>query len=516
MKNALYAVAVAFSLLAPMQARAELDLRSMVREYQLKNGMKWLLVERHQAPVFTGYVRVRVGGSDEEPGYTGLAHLFEHMAFKGTPVMGTSDFEAEKKLLDQIAVTGDALSVLIRQGKGKSDEAKALQTQLTGLSDAAHKLTDNNALATLYQLNGGTGLNATTDKDLTSYFVSLPRNRLQMWMTVEASRLVSPVLRDFYTERDVVAEERQMRVEASPGGALYEELNQVAFTMSPYRWPTLGYSEDLAAMTLDRAQAFHQRYYVPGNAVGCLVGDFQYDEVTAMLEKTFGSIPAGPKPPEPTFAEPPNRVARRSTVLFDANPEVMIAFRKPAPPAREDYVFDVLQVLLGEGRTGRLSKRLVLKDRIAESIGSFGAPGARLENLFVIAVTPLAGVSTATLEKAIWSELDRLKTEKVPEAELQKVRNRVAADHARSLETNSGLAGSLSYAQEVMGDWRYVADQPKVIESITAEEVRQVASTFFRPERSVLVELAKPNSPTSATAPGKPPPGAKAKGGGAR
>ncbi len=483
---------IVLALLLSAEASAAFDLRAMVKEHTLKNGMKWLIVERHQAPVFTGMIRVRVGGADEEPGYTGLAHLFEHMAFKGTPVLGTSDFEAEKKLLVQIAQVGDQLAGLERAGKGESAEAKALRERLKAVSAEAGKLTDENALATLYQLNGATGLNATTNKDLTSYFVSLPKNRLELWMVVEAARLAAPVLRDFYTERDVVSEERRMSIDSSPGGVMYEELNQLAFTMSPYRWPVVGYSEDLAAMTLERATAFFKRHYVPSNAVGCIVGDVELAQLIPMLERTFGAIPAGTVAPRPTFSEPPQRAIRRSTVSFEASPRLLVAFRKPPPPAKEDYVFDVLEVLLGQGRTSRLEKRLVLKDRLAQGVGVFGGPGSRLENLFVVSVTPLKGAKLETIEKAIWDELNRLKAEPVPPAELEKVRNRVSADSARSLDSYQGLAGQLSQAEALVGDWRYAADHPQVIAALTAEDVQSVARKYFVAENSVVIDLRSP------------------------
>jgi predicted Zn-dependent peptidase len=479
-------------MIAATPAHAALDLQSMVKEHTLKNGMKWLIVERPTAPVFTGMIRVKVGGADEEPGYTGLAHLFEHMAFKGTAALGTTDFEAEKRVLAQIGSVGDRLADLVRAGKGETDEAKGLRAQLKNLNDQHGKLTDENAFSQLYQLNGASGLNATTDKDLTSYFVSFPRNRLQLWMTMEAARFAAPVLRDFYTERDVVMEERRMRTDSQPGGALYEELLQVGFTMSPYRWPVVGYPEDLSAMTLERAHAFFKKFYVPGNAVGAIVGDVKSSEVIPMLEKTFGSIPAAPLPPPIEFAEPPARNVRRSTVLFEANPRMMMGFRKPPPPARDDYVFDVIQVLLGEGSTGRLHRRLVLKEGLVQGVGVFSGPGSRFDNLLMISATPLAKAKGADIERVIWEELEKLKTEKVSDLELQKVRNRVSADQARSLNSNGGLAGALTYHQLISGDWRYVATHPEVIASITPEEVQGVARKYFVPEGSVVVELKAP------------------------
>jgi predicted Zn-dependent peptidase len=209
-------------------------------------------------------------------------------------------------------------------------------------------------------------------------------------------------IRDFYRERDVVMEERRMRIDSDPGGAMYEELAQLAFTVSPYRWPTVGYMEDLEVMTLQKATAFHRRFYVPSNAVGCLVGDFDTPQLIALLERTFGAIPAAPPPSQLFFGGPPQRFSRRSTVYFDANPRAFLAFHKPTLPAKDDYIFDVLQVLLGEGRTGRFHRRLVLKDRLAQGVGTFGAPGSRLDNLFIVSVVPLGEAKLPELERVLW------------------------------------------------------------------------------------------------------------------
>jgi predicted Zn-dependent peptidase len=478
-----------FLLGAP--ALAEVDLRALVREHTLANGMKWIIVERPQAPVFSANIRIRAGGMDEEPGFTGLAHLFEHMAFKGTPFIGTSDFEAEMRVLVRLEEVGDRLAELKRAGQGDTEEGKRLADELARLQQEHDALTDQNAFERLYQVNGASGLNATTNKDLTSYFVSFPSNRLELWALVEAQRFAAPVLRDFYKEIEVVREERRTRTDTSPAGALYEELIQIAFTNSPYRWPTVGYHEDLAGMTLQRARAFHDRFYVPGNAVGALVGDVKADEVIALLERTFGAIPAGPVPPAPLFTEPPLRQTRRSTVWFDAQPQLMVAFRKPRLPSRDDFVFDVMKTLLTTGRTSRLYRRLVLEERLVQGIGAFGTPGSRLDNLFVFSATPLEGKTPERVEAVLLEELERLKSEPVGERELQKVRNRIHADQARGLESNSGLASSLSYFQAIAGDWRYAADHPKVIDSITPEELQQVARRWLVPENMVVVTLQR-------------------------
>ena len=389
---------------------------------------------------------------------------------------------------------GDALAALQRRGKAGTEEGKRLASTLRELEKKHAPLFDENALARLYQVNGGVGLNATTDKDMTSYFVSLPKNRLELWLTVEAQRFAAPVLRDFYTERAVVQEERLRSIETNPGGAMYEELMQLAFVSSPYRWPTVGYTPDLAAMTWSGAKAFFDTHYVASNAVGCIVGDVSAEALRPLLDRTFGQLPLVPRPAGPVFSEPPARAQRRSQLTFDAAPRLMMAFRKPAPPAREDAVFDVLEVLLGEGNTGRLQQRLVFKDRLAQGVGVFSGPGIRLDNLFIISVTPLAGVKTEQLEVAIWDELNKLITERATDLELQKVRNRVTADFARSIESNSGLAGALSRAQTLIGDWRYVIELPRTIEQIDAAEVQATAKRFFTRENSMAVTLVRPGA----------------------
>lgn len=477
--------------LAALEVRAA-GLADQVKELKLSNGMIWLVVERHDAPVFTGMVRVRVGGADEAPGATGLAHLFEHMAFKGTPRLGAKDWVAEQPLLEQVQRVGDALAGLERQGKGDGPEARALAAELAELQKRHGALFDENALIRLFQVNGGVGLNATTDKDLTSYFVSLPKNRLELWLTVEAQRFAAPVLRDFYSERAVVQEERLRGIETNPMGAMYEELMHLAFVSSPYRWPTVGYTGDLKAMSLSDARAFFDRHYVASNAVGCVVGDVSAAELEPLLQKTFGQLPLAPRPPGPIFTEPTARAQRRSQLTFDAAPRLLLAFRKPAPPSRDDLVFDVLQLLLGEGNTSRLTQRLVFQDRLAQSVGVSTGPGNRLDGLFIISVTPLTGVSFEQVEAATWDELRKLGAEPVRDEELQKVRNRVSTDLARTLESNGGVAGSLSRAQALYGTWRYPLERPAVIDSITAAEVQAMAKKAFTKENSVVVTLVRP------------------------
>ncbi|MGC4113375.1 MAG: pitrilysin family protein [Myxococcales bacterium] len=349
--------------------------------------------------------------------------------------------------------------------------------------------------------NGASNLNAETDKDLTSYYVSLPANRLELWALLEASRLAAPVPRDFYAERSVVMEERRERVESEPIGQLLEELGNVAFTTSPYRWPTVGYPADLESLSMRDALEFHEAHYAPANAVGAIVGDIDIEATKALLDRTFGAVPARPPPPPPPATEPPRLSERRSTVYFDAASQLAVAYLKPTLPTRDDYVFDVIQLLAAEGRTSRLYKSLVTEQGLCSDVTAAMLPGARLPHLFVVLATPLADKPLDAVEKALVAELDKLREELATPEELARVRTKLDADFSRQLATNQGLAETLSFFEAVAGDWRYLADHRKTVASISAEDVRATARKYLVPENRTVVRLVRPNAPAAKEAP---------------
>ncbi len=490
-KGGLAALAGLLALAAP-PARADVDLRQIVVEHRLQNGMKFLLVRRPGVPVFAAYVRVKAGGADEQPGKTGLAHLFEHLAFKGTPVVGARDWEKERPILLEIARLGEEIVQLEQVEPRDAARIQALEARISELSAKERSLEDENAMLSLLLRNGGIDVNASTDKDMTSYYVSLPSNRLELWALLEASRLAAPVPRDFYAERAVVMEERRERVESTPAGALFEELAGVAFSASPYRWPTVGYAADLESLTVHDALLFHREHYAPANAVAALVGDLDLDHTRAVLDRTFGAIPPRPLPRVPPSREPPQVAERRSTLYFEAAPQVAVAFHKPTLPARDDYVFDVLEILLTEGRASRLYRTLVTERQIAADVYATTMPGARLPHLFVVGATALGDHGPEELERAILDELDRLQEAPVTEAELAMVRAKLDASFSREIATDQGLAEGLTFFEVLAGDWRYLADHRSQIASITAEDVRRVARTYFVPENRTVVTLRRP------------------------
>jgi len=468
------------------------DLESRVAEVRLANGMKWLFVEDRKSPTFAGVICFRVGGVDEAPGQSGLAHLFEHMAFKGTSVIGTTDYAAEKPIMDELEAVADELSA--EKAKERPDEAlvKELSAKLAALQAEEKKYIKKDELWEIYTRAGADGTNAWTSKDLTAYHLSLPANRVELYCLVEAQRMADPVFREFYTERDVVTEERRMRLDTQPSGKLYEEFIDAAFKVHPYRIMTLGYARDLAVLSASEARAFHETYYVPGNAVGVLVGDFRARDAEKAVRKYFERIPAGPPPPAEIPAEPPQMEERRVEVPFDAEPQILIGYHIPAFPDADVAPLRVLSTILADGRSSRLYTRLVKKDGLAVAVSTYyDDPGTRYPGLFIVEPTPRAPHTTAEVEAAVYEELERLANEPVSAEELTKAKNRMDAAFLWRLSDDMGLAMSLAVQDRLYGDWRRVIAYRKEIAAVSADDILRVARTYFQPTNRTVATLVK-------------------------
>lgn len=480
-------------------ARAQ-DFADRVVEHRLANGLTLLMLERHAAPVVACNITFRVGGVNELPGATGVAHLFEHMAFKGTPRLGTRDFAAERRALERVDAAWSALRrELARGAAADRAQVEALEARFEAAEAAARAHVIPNEVAALYARHGGLGLNASTSKDLTRYMVSLPANRLELWAAIESDRMADPVLREFYQEKQVVLEERRTRYEASPSGRLYEAFLAAAFWAHPYGMPVIGWASDLEALSRSATRAFFEKYYVPNNAVIAIVGDIDPRATIALIERYFGRIPARARPEETIPTEPPQAGERRVEVEFPAEPALMIGYHRPDLRHADDPVFDVIDALLSDGRSARLYKSLVTDQRLAVAVGSAnGTPGAQFPHLFSIEATPRAPHTAAELEAAIEAELERLKHAPIAPEELQKILTRLDAALVRSLRSNAGMASLLSYFQAVAGDWRYLLRNRDAVARVTAEDVHRVArATFIRPNR-IVAELVRPRADAGA------------------
>jgi predicted Zn-dependent peptidase len=509
-------VVVSLGLALGLSAAAPSGLGDRVIEHKLANGLTVLMVERHQAPIVSINMTFGVGGVNEQVGQTGLAHLYEHMAFKGTRTVGTKDYEKEKPILDELHRVGTELEQrqreLARRGADVPAEPaektaiEGLQKRFKELQDQAAQYVAGNEMALLYQRHGGVGLNASTGKDLTRYVISLPANRLPLWAAIESDRMANPVLREFYKERGVVMEERRLRNDDSPTGSLYETFTSAAFRAHQYGVPTIGWESDILSLTPAATEAFFKTYYGPGRATIGIVGDIDPKEVLTLIENTFGKIPAAPPPPQLVTVEPPQRGERRVEVEFDAEPSLAIGFHKPGLGHPDDYVFDVIDELLTDGPTSRLYSKLVRDSRLAAAVNSdANYPGVRSPNLFVLSATPLAPHTTAEVEAAILAELERLKSEPVSPKELERIVNNLDADMVRALRSNSGLASQLALYQTVAGDWRYVLKARDKIAAVTPADIQRVAGQYFTKANRTVATLVKKagQKPLTTAVPGK-------------
>jgi predicted Zn-dependent peptidase len=479
------------------------SLEDRVVEHHLANGMTVLLMERHQAPIVAVNLTYKVGGVQEHNGITGVAHLYEHMAFKGTRTIGVTDAAKERPLLEELDRLAEAITAETAKGPA-ADQVRlsTLRKQFAEVEAQANSLVVPSELASLYQRHGGVGLNATTGKDLTRYFLSFPSNRLPLWAAVESDRMANAVLREFYKEKNVVLEERRQRTDNSPNGRLHEVFSAAAFQAHPYGLPVIGWPSDLESLSRAQTEAFFQKYYGPANAVLAIVGDVKVEDTIALVERTFGRLPARPSSPQVLTRELPQAGERRVEVEYPAEPTLLIGYHTPPAGHPDGDVLDVIEALLSDGRTSRLFRKLVQERQIAVGVSAFSDyPGALYPNLFVLGGTPRAPHTTAEVEQAIYEELDRLKKEPIAARELEKILNQLDAALVRSVRSNGGMAGRLAYAQAIHGDWREAFRRRDRIAKVTVEDIRRVAALYFVKSNRTVATLVRPAAPASEAKP---------------
>lgn len=485
-----FAAAALLSLVPCAAAQDLAAFEKRVTVTTLDNGLTLIVCERPEAPVFSFFTHVSVGSDREVPGITGIAHMFEHMAFKGTNTIGTTDFAAEQAALQKVEEAYAAYDAERRKRVGR-DEAKVAELEKVWKAAIAEadKYVVTNAFGEIIDREGGVGLNAYTNADETGYFFSFPSNRLELWAYLESERYLEPVMREFYKERDVVMEERRMRTESNPIGRLVEQTLASAYTAHAYGRPVVGHMSDLQSFSATDAQAFYEQYYVPANMVVTVVGDVKAPEVQALVEKYFGRLPARPKPEPLRTVEPPQRGERQVILKEAAQPIYLEAYHKPSALDPDNAVYDVIGELLSRGRTSRLYRALVRDKKVAaQAFGFSGFPGVKYPNLFVFGAVPLPGHTNAEVQAAVRAEIERLKSEAVSEDELRMVKTRAKADLIRQLANNQGLALQLGSMQALYGDWRELFRQVDRIEAVTAADVRRIAGkTFVESNRTVAI-----------------------------
>lgn len=489
MKSILIVITLLAACASGIQAAT---LEEKVVEHTMKNGMKLLMVERHTSPTVSAWIRFRVGSVDERSDERGIAHLLEHMLFKGTTTLGTKDYAAEKPILDKIEAVAQELTVE-KSRRGKADPVKiaALEKQLASLETDASQYVVKDEFFELYSKNGGTGYNAFTSRDGTTYLISLPSNKLELWAAIESDRLQNAVLREFYTERSVVMEERRRSYDADPESKLWETFVASSFLAHSYGQPTIGWMSDIENLTRSKAEQFFHSYYAPNNAIVAIVGDIDAQKTIALVERYFGAIKPGKEPPPVTAQEPKQAGERRIELLADAEPTLIMGFHKPAIATPDDYVFDVITMILGSGRTSRFYKKLVIEQQIASDIGAFDAPGHRYPNLFIVSANPRAPHTAKEVEDAVLAELELLKTTQVSERDLQRILNNIEYEEARRMGTNGGLARNLTEYEAITGSWRYMSEHRSRIAKVTPADIQRVAAAYFTSENRTVGFITK-------------------------
>jgi predicted Zn-dependent peptidase len=499
---ALLAVAMAFA-----GAKAQ-DLKSFEQRITTKvlpNGLTLIVCERPEAPVFSYSTFVDAGDVNDPSGESGLAHMFEHLAFKGTSQIGTTDYAAEKVALAKVEAANDAYEAEYLKAVGRDPKKLAeLKKAFIQAQAEAHKFVIPNQFTDVAERNGAEGLNAQTGLDETMFFWSMPENRLELWAWLESSRLADTVPREFYKERDVVIEERRMRTDSNPEGRLFEQFLATAYVAHNYGRSGIGWPSEVGQINATEAMDFHKKYYVGANIVVAVVGDVKASEALPMLERYFSRIPGGPKPEEMTTVEP-RQFAEKTVAIREATQPIYLeGYHRPDYRDPDDAVYDAISDILSNGRVSRMYRSLVRDQQIAaEAAGVSPYPGDKYPGLFVFYAVPLPGHTPAEMRDAIHKEIDKLKAADVTDAELAMYKTRTRADLLRGLADNQGLANQLAEYQTRYGDWRELFLQLDRVDKVTKEDIRRVAGKVFVDSNrtEAWIETAPPAAQQSATAP---------------
>ena len=477
-------IGVAFLLFAlagvvPESAKAQdlAEFEKRMTEFTLDNGLKFLVLERHEVPVVSFHIHADVGSVDEVKGITGLAHLFEHMAFKGTKTIGTKNYQAEAKSMDRMDDLFEAIKAERRKTDPDQKHLEELQKQFEKAQDEAQKYIEHDEYEDVYQKEGCSYFNAFTGQDYTCYIVSLPSNKIELWMSLESDRFANPVLREFYKERDVVMEERRM-MENNPRGRLNEEFQAIAYLAHPYGESVIGHMSDLQTLTRREAEEFFRKYYCPSNLTIAIAGDVDPQQVRTLAEKYFGGISSGPKPEPVETVEPPQRGERRIVIEDPSQPYVIIGYHQPGINHPDSAVFGAIAQIIGTGRTSRLYRSLIKEMKIAVSASASNGWN-KYPGLFTFSAMPAKGHTGQECEQAIYDEIEKLKTEPVSLEELKKAKTNVRARLIRELDSNFSLAMELAFYDVITGDWRNLFGELDKIEQVTAGDIQRVSREYF-------------------------------------
>lgn len=456
-------------------------LEKSISEHSLENGLKIIVLPRHDAPVVSLVTWVNVGGVDDPKEYSGLAHMLEHMAFKGTATIGSRDPENELKLMaDEDRIFERLRLERLKDRLADPEKIKSLTEQMNKAIENAYSVIEPNAFSNILQSEGGSGLNAFTSRDQTAYVISMPSNKLELWMAMESERFLQPLLREMYREREVVTEERRMTVDNRPMGKLIEEFLCTAFKAHPYGNPLIGHLSDIRNYSREATQRYFKKYYTPSNMTIALVGDVKPETVVEMAEKYWGRIQKRPAPPRIATTEPVQLGERRLSLNDRAQPAMVIGWHVPAETDEDMPALSAFVDILGQGRTSRLYRRMIRDEKVSVSVSAFaGWPGSKYPSLAVVFCYPASGKNNAECEKMIYEEIEKLQTQLLSDEDLEKVKARAMASFIMGLNDNMGLAQQLTTYQQIWGDWRQLFRELDRINKVTPQDVQRVARQYF-------------------------------------
>ncbi|MGI6679902.1 MAG: M16 family metallopeptidase [Bdellovibrionota bacterium] len=450
----------------------------------LKNGLTIIMYKRGHAPVFSGIVSVRVGGSDEKVGKTGISHFFEHLAFKGTKTIGTKNYRKEKKLLSK-------LEKLSKETKGGNVFTKAQKVKWDNIHKELIKLWDSEAFSKEYEKKGASNFNASTDKDITRYYVSFPKSEFEFWAQSEVDRILNPVPRQFYQERDVILEERKMRFENSPQGKMYENFLRVMFLTHPYRNPVIGYESDIKNLTASDIEEFHKKYYVPSNMVVAVVGDIDVEKDFQILEKYFSKIPYSQDVERNVLKEGKQEGERRVNFNYNANRSMIVAYHKPNYPHKDDLSISVLAQILAGSKISPLYKKLVIENKCASYVVADEGPGSAYQNFISFYIIPNGNCSNDKIIEIYNKVIADSKANGFTSEELKIAKKNILTSTISILNSNEALAKMLAEARLLYGDHKMILKSMNDLEKIGLKDLKRVLNKYFVLDNTTIATMGK-------------------------
>ncbi|MBN2378475.1 insulinase family protein [candidate division WOR-3 bacterium] len=483
------AFAVGVLLVLPALVRSadtNVDLKSRVVVHEIENGMRFLIFERHDAPLVSMNILVKAGAANEVTTKTGIAHLLEHLAFKGTQTIGTTDYTSERKALEELDAAFEAYHSALRKGADSATVA-ALYTEFGNKQEQASGYVVQAEFSEIYERNGGWGLNASTSLDYTHYYLTLPSNRFELWCAMESDRLNNSVFREFYSERDVVLEERRMWIDNNPYGLLYEELESIAYKAHSYGHPVLGYYDDVKNLSCQDVRTFYETYYVPQCMTAAIVGDVDADDAIELIDTYFGRIPSRPDPPELVTTEPPQPGIRR-VEMNGRSPHLWMNFHTVPAEHPDVLSLELLSIVLTSGPSSRLYRSLVEEKKMASDLGFHRGNFAQAGYMTLVGY-PMKGKTAAQLEEAVLDEFMALKENPITQEELDAAKARWKVWFYSPLSSNLSLAFFLCWYDRCKGGWSELFDRIEEVDKITCQDLMDVSEHYLDPEKRTVATM---------------------------